>query len=235
MQEINANNTEISERISQIIDYLGLNVNSFAKKLGYERSQVIYDIIKGKAKPSYDFFNRFLNTEYSDIVLLEWLITGKGDMLKAVITKFNHKSDDGKTSERVPLFNIEAVAGIVAIFEDMHKQEPIDYIEIPNLPQCDGAVYVTGDSMYPLLKSGDIIAYKVLNQIANIFWGEMYLLSILMDGDSFITVKYVQRTNKDGWVKLVSQNQHHQEKEIPFDSIKFAALVKASIRINSMG
>lgn len=235
MQEINANNTEISERILQIIDYLGLNVNSFAKKLGYERSQVIYDIIKGKAKPSYDFFNRFLNTEYSDIVLLEWLITGKGDMLKAVITKFNHKSDDGKTSERVPLFNIEAVAGIVAIFEDMHKQEPIDYIEIPNLPQCDGAVYVTGDSMYPLLKSGDIIAYKVLNQIANIFWGEMYLLSILMDGDSFITVKYVQRTNKDGWVKLVSQNQHHQEKEIPFDSIKFAALVKASIRINSMG
>lgn len=168
-------------------------------------------------------------------VNLNWLITGKGDMLNTIITTFNHKSDDGKTSERVPLFNIEAVAGIVAIFEDMHKQEPIDYIEIPNLPQCDGAVYVTGDSMYPLLKSVDIIAYKVLNQIANIFWGEMYLLSILMDGDSFITVKYVQRTNKDGWVKLVSQNQHHQEKEIPFDSIKFAALVKASIRINSMG
>lgn len=235
MQEINVNNTEISERILHIIDYLGLNVNSFAKKLGYERSQAIYDIIKGKAKPSFDFFNRFLNTEYSDRILLDWIITGNGEMLKASVTKFDHKSDDGKTTDRVPLYNIEAVAGIVAIFEDLHKQEPVDYIEIPHLPACDGAVYITGDSMYPLLKSGDIVAYKVLNDKANLFWGEMYLLSILLDGDQFITVKYVQKSTQEGMVKLVSQNSHHQEKEIPFDAIKFAALVKASIRINSMG
>ncbi|HUW07723.1 MAG TPA: S24 family peptidase [Williamwhitmania sp.] len=180
-----------------------------------------------------DNIERFIST-YID-VNPEWLITGNGNMLKTSITKFNHKSDDGKTTDRVPLYNIEAVAGIVAIFEDLHKQEPIDYIEIPNLPACDGAVYVTGDSMYPLLKSGDIVAYKVLNDKANLFWGEMYLLSILLEGDQFITVKYVQKSTQEGWIKLVSQNSHHQEKEIPFDAIKFAALVKASIRINSMG
>lgn len=177
-----------------------------------------------------------------DDINTEWLF-GKGDMLKSseekksnvAIREFKHKTDDMRRSDRVPLYNIEAVAGIVAIFDDLHKQKPTDYLSIPNLPKCDGAVHVTGDSMYPLLKSGDIIAYKVLNNKENIFWGEMYLLSIDFDGDTYITVKYVQKSEKEGYVKLVSQNQYHQEKEVPFDSIKFAALVKASIRINSMG
>lgn len=170
-----------------------------------------------------------------------WLITGEGTMLKrtllsnVMVREFNHKTDDVRRSDRVPLYNIEAVAGVVAIFEDLHKQKPTDYLSIPNLPKCDGAVHVTGDSMYPLLKSGDIIAYKVLNNKENIFWGEMYLLSIDFDGDTYITVKYVQKSDKTGYIKLVSQNQYHQEREVPFDSVKFAALVKASIRINSMG
>ncbi len=226
------NISPIKQRILQYVDSLGISKRDFYAKTGISRGT-----LESNTGITEDTVAKFIAI-YENINL-EWLFAGRGEMFKIEseieVKKFSHKSDDGRISERVPLFNIEAVAGIVAIFEDLHKQEPIDYIEIPNLPQCDGAVYVTGDSMYPLLKSGDIIAYKVLNQIANIFWGEMYLLSILMDGDSFITVKYVQRTNKDGWVKLVSQNQHHQEKEIPFDSIKFAALVKASIRINSMG
>ena len=43
----------------------------------------------------------------------------------------------------------------------------LDYISIPRLPKCDGAVYVTGDSMYPLLKSGDIVLYKEVSDIKN--------------------------------------------------------------------
>lgn len=189
-----------------------------------------------------DTFDYEIIVTHCEDINTEWLF-GRGDMLKRIedktskiaIREFKHKTDDMRRSDRVPLYNIEAVAGIVAIFDDLHKQKPTDYLSIPNLPKCDGAVHVTGDSMYPLLKSGDIIAYKVLNNKENIFWGEMYLLSIDFDGDSYITVKYVQKSEKEGYVKLVSQNQYHQDKEVPFDSVKFAALVKASIRINSMG
>lgn len=48
-------NTDISERISQMLDYLDVTRNVFAKSLGYNRSQSIYDIINGKSKPSFDF------------------------------------------------------------------------------------------------------------------------------------------------------------------------------------
>ncbi|MNE83657.1 hypothetical protein D3C80_1804910 [compost metagenome] len=89
--------------------------------------------------------------------------------------------------------------------------------------------------MYPLLKSGDIVLYKEINDIRNeIFWGEMYLLSIDMSGEEYITVKYIQKSERDGFVKLVSQNKHHQDKDVEMSKIKALALVKASIRINAM-
>jgi phage repressor protein C with HTH and peptisase S24 domain len=122
----------------------------------------------------------------------------------------------------------------VPLFEDNASNKPSNYIHIPNLPKCDGAIYVAGDSMYPLLKSGDIVLYKQLNDPSNIFWGDMYLLSLDLEGEEYITVKYIQKSDREGYVKLVSQNPHHADKEIPIERIRALALVKASIRMNSI-
>ena len=62
--------------------YLGENKNAFANRLGYERAQTVYDIINGKSAPSYDFFKRFQLSEYSDIINIDWLLTGRGNMLR---------------------------------------------------------------------------------------------------------------------------------------------------------
>lgn len=75
-------NTNISERISKLIEALGVNANAFANKLGYARSQAVYDLISGKANPSFDFFSKLLNSEYSETISVEWLISGRGQMLK---------------------------------------------------------------------------------------------------------------------------------------------------------
>lgn len=69
-------NTEISARIAEIIERVGDTPNSFAKKLGYARAQTVYDILNGKSAPSYDFFNRLANSEYSVTTDLRWLLTG---------------------------------------------------------------------------------------------------------------------------------------------------------------
>ena len=129
---------------------------------------------------------------------------------------------------------MEGTAGLVPLFLDPSKIKPVDYIHIPNLPKCDGAIYIAGDSMYPLLKSGDIVLYKQLQNIEDIFWGDMYLLSIDIDGEEYITVKYIQKADREGYVKLVSQNPHHADKDVAIDRIRALALVKASIRMNSM-
>lgn len=40
----------------------------------------MYDILNGKSAPSYDFFNRFMLSEYSETYSMDWLLTGRGDM-----------------------------------------------------------------------------------------------------------------------------------------------------------
>ena len=135
------------------------------------------------------------------------------------------------------MYDVQASASVVALFRDKNSEKPIDHITIPNLPKCDGAIYVSGDSMYPLLKSGDIIMYKkVANAIENMFWGEMYLVSLINDdGDEFVMVKWLHKSEKgDEYVKLVSENRHHQPKDFHIKNIKGLALIKASVRVNSM-
>ncbi|MNY29761.1 hypothetical protein D3C86_1638230 [compost metagenome] len=161
----------------------------------------------------------------------------ENDMVSKPVEVYNLKTDRTIKEQRIPLYDLEATAGVVELFRNKDgKNKPIDFISIPNLPKCDGAIYVTGDSMYPLLKSGDIIMYKKLeNSIDNIFFGEMYLVSIDLDGEEFVTVKWIHKSEKgEEFIKIVSQNAHHQSKDIHLSHVKALALIKASIRINSM-
>lgn len=167
----------------------------------------------------------------------DWLETGEGEMFNAepnITNAFRLRTDNSLPFQAVPLYSIEGTAGLVPLFNDRASKEPINYIHIPNLPKCDGAIYVVGDSMYPLLKSGDIVLYKQLNSLNDVFWGDMYLLSIDIDGEEYVTVKYIQKSEKEGCIKLVSQNPHHADKDVEMGRVRALALVKASIRMNSM-
>ena len=166
----------------------------------------------------------------------DWLDSGAGKMFNAEpeFTPFRLRTDNSLPMQSVPLYSIEGTAGLVPLFEDEAQFQPVNFINIPNLPKCDGAIYIVGDSMYPLLKSGDIVLYKQLQDLDNIFWGDMYLLSIDLDGEEYITVKYIQKSEREGYVKLVSQNPHHADKDIEMNRIRAIALVKASIRMNSL-
>ena len=148
---------------------------------------------------------------------------------------YSLRSDKMEQGQRIPLYDIEASAGLVPLFNDTH-QNPVDYITIPNLPKCDGALPITGDSMYPLLKSGDIVMYKQIQDFINdVFFGEMYLISVEVAGEEHVMVKYVQKSDKgDQHIKLVSYNQNHQPKDVLLEKVRAMALIKASIRINSM-
>ena len=147
---------------------------------------------------------------------------------------YSLRTDSRVSAQDVPLYNLEASAGLMSLFEN--KQNIIDHIHVPNLPKADGAIYVRGDSMYPLLKSGDIVIYKHTTDMQDGFiWGEMYVLSATIGGEEQTLVKFIQKSDEGReYIKLVSQNQHHAPLDIPIRNISAIALIKASIRINSM-
>lgn len=172
-------------------------------------------------------------------VSADWLLTGEGEMLRTegvdVSEVFTLRTDRAVAIQNVPLYELDATAGLVSLFDQHTRQVPISHLHIPNLPPCDGAIYVRGDSMYPLLKSGDIVLYKEVAGVESILWGEMYLLSFDIDGEQFITIKYIQRADADGYIRLVSHNPHHAPKDVRAESVRALALVKASVRFCTMG
>ncbi len=222
----------VNERLKALRKELKMTQEQLAQHFGVGKAALSM-IETGKASLSTRNFN-ILIQEFN--VNPEWLESGKGKMFNALpdVNKFTLKTDNTLPLQSVPLYSIEGTAGLVPLFSSESRNEPLNYIHIPNLPKCDGAIYIVGDSMYPLLKSGDIVLYKQLSDMADIFWGDMYLLSIDLDGEEFVTVKYIQRSEREGYVKLVSQNAHHADKDIAQDRIRAIALVKASIRMNSI-
>ena len=147
---------------------------------------------------------------------------------------FKLRTDRSLEAQTIPLYDFEAAAGLVAIFNE-HGAEPVDFLKIPNLPAVDGAIYVRGESMYPLLKSGDIVMYKKKElTLDSILWGEIYLLSFDSDGDTYTSVKYIQKADEPDKVRLVSFNPSFAPKDIPLSSITALALVKASLTFHTM-
>lgn len=224
------------------------NQEDVGNLIGYTNKSSFSQVINGKVPLTKDFIDRLCSIDKR--LNKTWIVSEVGDLLKNkneskqfynnVLREpkevYKLKTDQIQSdNQQIPLYNIEATAGIATLFSDSTQVTPIDYIKIPNLPKCDGAVYVTGDSMYPLLKSGDIVMYKWIKDIKDgIFWGEMYLISYDDDGSEMVMVKYIQKCDDPEFVKLVSQNKHHQDKDIKIKKIRALALIKASIRINSM-
>lgn len=222
----------MNERLRMIRKELGITQEQLAAKLGIGKSALSM-IETGRAA---------LSERNKNIILQElnvnatWLETGSGPMFNEHRPQevFLRLTDRPTPMQSVPLYNIEGTAGLVPLFLQQKSVEPVDYIHIPNLPRCDGAIYVVGDSMYPLLKSGDIVLYKQLRSIEDVFWGDMYLLSIDIDGEEYVTVKYLQKSDDPDFVRLVSQNPHHADKDVPVTKIRALAFIKASIRMNSI-
>lgn len=239
---------DLFSRLDNFMSYRGLNDNKISNEAG------IANGIIGKARKrgalSQDNIAKILY-RYAELDA-NWLFTGRGRMLRDVdfdvvegesekkketgARVYKLRTDKVVEEQAIPLYNLEVSAGVVTLFRDAKETKPVDFINIPNLPKCDGAIYVTGDSMYPLLKSGDIVMYKQMHDIKNgLIWGEMYIVSVDYDGDEIVSVKWLQKSDKgEDWIKLVSENRHHPDREIELSRVRALAIVKASIRINSM-
>ncbi|WP_235158557.1 helix-turn-helix transcriptional regulator [Dyadobacter sp. CY351] len=119
MKEKFSKNSEISDRIRQVIDYLGVTVKEFSENLGFNRPQSIYDYLNGRVKPSFDFFSNFQNSAYSESVDLAWLVSGKGQMARDQGSLPKVEIIDTESGEDS---SVEAIIKeqLLAAFQEMH-------------------------------------------------------------------------------------------------------------------
>lgn len=227
----------IIDRVLKIIEVKGLNKSQFYKITGLSNGFLdkVKDIGASKIECILNSFPE---------ISAEWLIIGNGNMYKdqqvvaEPVLSYRKTKDPIYELQRIPVYNLDATMGLVPVLngDGIDEEKIIDYISLGMLPKCDGAITASGDSMYPLLKAGDIIAYKAIEvNRNNIFFGEMYLLSIYIDETTTMkTIKFVHPSDLgDDFIRIVSHNQHHAPKDIQLSQIAAMGLVRASIRIHN--
>lgn len=227
---------DAKDRISKYIDFKGISVYKLEVDAGF--SNGYWRKTKSISANAVENILRV----YSDLDPV-WVITGVGEMIKQPSTQ--EASGDiiplshPKTPDKIypmsefNLYDIDVSAGLSRLFsEDGDRNKAyLGKISIPNMPKCDGAVKVIGDSMYPLLKSGDIIAYKEVHSIESVQYGEIYILQIENDSDVSVVVKYVKKSSEgNDYLNLVSYNKEHDPKDVRKESITALARVILCIR-----
>lgn len=223
---------DIYNRIFQIIENEGISVLELENKLGLI-SGTFYNAILNPDSVIAEKWVVKINTTFPQYSK-EWIRNGSTVSETNTVQEFTLRTDRHIESQNIPLYNFDAAAGLVAIF-NQHQVEPTDYIRIPDIPPVDGAIYVKGESMSPLIKNGDVVMFKKKEvNIDNILWGEIYILSFMNDGDSYTAVKYLRQSDRPDYIRLESFNPDFPPKDIPMSSITALAIVKASLTFHTM-
>lgn len=224
----------ILERIKEYIDCKGITVAAFERSIGMSNAS-FGKSLKNRGAIGSDKIENILSV-YTDLSS-EWLLTGKGDMLKSDNEKLieAHKTFGGsaKSSNKqkgIPLIPIDAVAGFPSDDNDGVYMEDCEHYSIPEF-EAKGAnflIRVSGDSMHPLYENGDIIACRKISDILFFQWGGIYVL----DTSQGALVKRVEEAEDDKEsILCISENPRFKPFRLPKSDIRSLSTIVGLIRL----
>lgn len=216
----------MNERILQFIEYLGISVSEFERNC---------DLSNGAVSKMGDNTRRStINKIYNVYPQLntDWLLTGKGDMLNSEqspsLSPTTDKviaDNDGDNQHIIKYYpNVNGSMGGVQFLDD--PDETVCDITIPGYSDCKFAINAYGDSMYPLIKSGQIILMSEWLE-SFIDWGRIYLV---VTKSGYRVIKRLYPGTSNATVTCKSENSETNPPfEIERDDILKVYLVKGWI------
>jgi hypothetical protein len=159
-------------------------------------------------------------------VNINFLDTGRGPMFNPI------PPARAENPTQIPLYDLHGARDLQSLFGSP-APKPLGFITIPNLPECDGAVYFVGDGMWPILRSGDVVLYQIIDTTL-VIWGDMYLVSVSQGGREHITVCYLDSSPDRRKAIMRGAAPDRSVTEIEISKINAIALVKATIRMNTV-
>lgn len=214
-------------------------MQELARRLKYSSAEKLYRLERDKNNnPSYQILLDLSNV-FEDLDIT-WLVNGRGGLPMPVVNEPNTVYETkSKTLHKatVPLFKVMTSTEMALLLTDTTNTGPVGHISVPNLPACDGAVYVTGNTMHPLVKNGDIVLYKQVHDLNEGFiWGEMYIVNYEYAGEQMAVISYVKKSDKGpDYILLCSNNKNNDERDTPLSKIRAIALIRAGIWLNTIG
>lgn len=206
-------NATLRKRLMQYIDFKDMDVTNFETRIGLDNGFI--KKMSGNINP---FIIKKILYYYPEINK-SWLLYGEGDMLNteqspslSPTTDKVIADNDGnnQSSQHIIKYypNVNGSMGGVQFLDD--PDETVCYISIPGYSDCKFAINAYGDSMYPLIKSGQIVLMsKWLENFID--WGRIYLV---VTKSGYRIIKRLYPGSSDTTITCVSENH---ETNPPFE------------------
>lgn len=210
---------EARQILESILQREGIKYAELARRMGMSRAQPLYDIRDGKVKR--------ISTQYADKIIKAfpqynrtWLLTGDGAMIGE--SKAGQGIDKISKIKYYP--NVEGMMGDCQFF-DNPDEIYVEFI-LPGYQDCKYAINAYGDSMIPLIKSGDValLAPWTENYFA---WGKVYFV---VTKSGYRVIKRLYPGSDDAHVMCVSENKDmYPPYEVEREDIVSCFIVKGRI------
>ena len=239
----------VKDRIKRFCKAEGIAISAFEKNIGVSNGYV------NAISRSIGVDNLNTIIEKYSILNIEWLLTGRGEMLKTKgtlsgtptdgqpylndkdtnnnlhtqgkITEFSKVHPASTPEEGIPLIPFSAMAGALTGEQTAFEYECERYV-VPAFNGADFLMQVKGNSMMPTYISGDIVACRRVPMSGLFFqWNKPYVL----DTSQGAIIKRIKPGSDKNHILIVSDNKEYEPFELPYEDIYAVALVIGIIRL----
>lgn len=213
--------TTILDRLEELIAAKQLSFRAFSSSIGVP-PMTLSSMLKRRSDPSSLFIATILSV-YSD-VSPDWIMLGKGSMLKS--DKAPHSTEKTPIAGNAIKY-YPSVSGSMGGIEFLdNPDEFYTDIILPGFSECKFAVNAYGDSMYPVIKNGQIVVMMPWIE-RFIDWGHIYMV---VTKSGYRAIKYLKPSTQEGFVTCESENKENNPAfDIEMEDIHRLYLVKGWI------
>ena len=214
--------TTVKERIVTFLLKMKISQKKFETACGLSNGYV-----NGlKKSPSADVLQKIFGAY--PMLNQDWLIKGEGDM---IVAKPEDDAEDkprftDNYKEGKPFYDVPFAMGYDLPFND-NTSNPTCMIDFRPYNKCDFWCKATGDSMYPTICDGDIVAVKQVQDFSRsvisrdiyaiVLYNDLRAIKRLIDrGDSFI---------------LRSDNDGYEDQVVPKTDVRCVYRVMATLKM----
>jgi phage repressor protein C with HTH and peptisase S24 domain len=226
---------EMIERINEFIKSQGLSIRAVEQKISASNG-----LIRKAIANNTDIQCKWIAAIVENFpeINSEWLLTGKGEMLKtnkpAVCDGLPSSVEESFIKQGIPLIPVEAMAGYI----NGNAQQIINYDIKENFiitPELTGKgikylIRISGSSMTPKYNNGDLLACRPVTDISFMQWGKVYVLDT--EQGPLVKRLYSCGDKEEDCLECRSDNyERYPPFKIRKKSIRMVAIVMAVLKL----
>jgi hypothetical protein len=197
------------QRLEKVIKWTGHAINAFAREIGLNRAENLYQIKNGNNRISRNLADTVV-AKYPR-VSKSWLLTGEGNMLV----------EENEKHISVPFYDVDA---------EKYISSPADYVSrerivVPIMRDADFGTMYHGRAMGQDIPPGSIVLFKKVTPGTLVPGGEYLVVA-----DNVTVLRRVRRNVESGMLRLLPvDNDNFDEIRIDEAQVTELYLVKAVI------